>query len=87
MPTAKIKRWAICPECGSGLEFDGYRENELVCTGRGCDWSEGDSFHKTFTDLMMCPDCGSDRVEVEGQGYRENGVYCEDCGLEEGDFY
>lgn len=85
MPFASIEEWTECPECGSGLEFDGYRENELVCTGFDCDWSENDGF-KRFTELMECPDCGSWRVDVKG-GYRENGVYCEECGLEEGDMY
>lgn len=86
MPIASIRKWTACPECGSGLEFDGFRENALECSSVGCDWSEDDSF-KSFTELMNCPDCGSINVQVEGGGYRENGVYCDRCGLEEGDLY
>lgn len=87
MPIANIEKWTECPECEMSLEFNGYRENPLVCKSSICDWSEDDHSFKKFTDFMTCPDCGSFRVEVTGGGYRENGVYCKSCGLEEGDMY
>jgi uncharacterized protein (DUF983 family) len=34
---------------------------------------------------LSCPHCGSSRVKFGGDGYRENGVVCKSCGLEEGD--
>lgn len=86
MPFADIKAWTECPECGSALAFDEYRENALECTSVTCDFTERDSIH-SFTDFMSCPDCGYEFVETKGGNYRENGVRCKRCGLEEGDMY
>lgn len=87
MPIANIRKWTNCPECSSELKFrNGYRENSFICTDRSCSFSESDSIY-SFTDLLQCPGCNYEFIEVKGGGYRENGVFCKSCGLEEGDLY